>query len=68
MPGVLLAKEIRMTQRLAYSIKEASEALGLSRDSINDLIRTAELPSVKVGRRRLIPAAALHQLLDPQAA
>lgn len=42
------------TTRVAWSINEIAEALGVSRDAINDLLRRHELGSIKVGRRRLI--------------
>ena len=45
--------------RLAYSPDEVASALGLSRELINDLLRTGELGSVKAGRRRII---ARHHL------
>jgi excisionase family DNA binding protein len=50
-------------QRLAFSPDEVAEMLGLSRELLNDLLRTAELQSVKAGRRRLIPRYHLAQFL-----
>jgi excisionase family DNA binding protein len=44
----------RLPTRLAFSPDEAAELLGLSRELINDLLRTGELLSVKAGRRRII--------------
>lgn len=43
-----------LMERLAYSPDEVAESLGLSRELINDLIRTGELGSIKAGRRRVI--------------
>jgi hypothetical protein len=31
---------------------------------LNELIRSRQLASIKVGRRRLIPVAAIHSLID----
>lgn len=46
--------------RLLYSLDQAAEALGgLSRAAIYDLLRSGELPSVYLGRRRFITADAL---------
>ena len=53
-------------EKLAYSIDEATEVISLSRDLINDLIRTGQLRSVKVGRRRIIPADAIYDFLHPE--
>jgi excisionase family DNA binding protein len=53
--------------RLAYSPDEAAELLGISRELINDLLRTGDLRSVTAGRRRLISKIALSEYLhdDP---
>jgi excisionase family DNA binding protein len=45
--------------RLAYSVREAAEALGVSADLVRDLIRRGELRGVRVGRRVLIPSEEL---------
>lgn len=41
-------------ERLGYSPDEVAQSLGLSRELINDLLRTGKLGSVKAGRRRVI--------------
>jgi len=50
-------------ERLAFSPDEVAESLGLSRELINDLIRTGELGSIKAGRRRIIGKHHLAQFL-----
>ena len=52
------------TGRLAYSPDEVAEALGISRELVNDLLRTGQLGSVKAGRRRLIGRHHLEAFLD----
>jgi excisionase family DNA binding protein len=52
-----------MTERLAYSDKEAAHALGLSVRSIVYLRRTGRLGFSRIGRRILIPATELQRLL-----
>lgn len=49
---------------LAYSIKEVSRATSLGRTRIYQLIAAGQLEAVKIGRRTLIPAHALHKLLE----
>jgi excisionase family DNA binding protein len=49
--------------KLAYSIDEAFPALSIGRTQLFDLLRRGEIASVKVGRRRLIPAASLDAYL-----
>lgn len=53
--------------RLAYGPEEAAEALGVGRTHIFDLMRRGEIASIKSGRRRLIPASALHAYLEQAA-
>jgi len=56
-------------QRLAYSIAEAGMLLGLGQATTERLVASGSLPSIKVGRRRLVPAGALRRLVeDVQAA
>lgn len=49
--------------RLAYSAAEVAPMLGCTRQHINNMIARGELRSVKLGRRRLIPASAIDALL-----
>jgi excisionase family DNA binding protein len=47
------------TKRLAYSVEEACQALGIGRALAYELIMNGRIRSIKVGARRLIPASAL---------
>lgn len=49
---------------LAYSINEASRATSLGRTRLYQLIADGKLKSIKIGARTLIPASALHKLLE----
>jgi excisionase family DNA binding protein len=49
--------------RVAYSIKEAAEATGLSRDLLYDEMRAGRLAFLKVGRRRIITRQQLQAFL-----
>lgn len=49
---------------LAYSIKEACRATSLGRTRLYQLIAAGQLEAVKIGNRTLIPAHALHKLLE----
>jgi excisionase family DNA binding protein len=49
--------------KLAVSISEAADRLGLCRASIYKLIRAGRLRPVKVGARTLIPISQLTALL-----
>jgi excisionase family DNA binding protein len=48
---------------LLYKVPEVMRALNLSRSVVFDLLRTGRLRSVKEGRSRLIPAAALRDYI-----
>ena len=48
---------------LAIGIAEAARRLGLSPRTIATLISRRELPSRKIGRRRIIPVYALEAFL-----
>jgi excisionase family DNA binding protein len=52
-----------MTPRLAYSLAEAAQALSLSVRSLRYLMTSGRLSFAKVGKRIVIPHAALEQLL-----
>lgn len=53
--------------RVALSIRETAEALGVSERTANDLMLRGGLPSARVGGRRLVPVAALERWLDERA-
>ena len=48
---------------LAVDIPEAARVLSVCKRTITNLIATKELPSRKIGRRRVIPMAALESFL-----
>lgn len=52
------------TVRLVLSVEEARKLLGLSRGLMYEAVRSGQLPSVRIGRRILIPRAALKRLLE----
>ena len=56
-------KPTRSVPALALSMDETAEALGLGRRKVWSLCRAGKLPHVKVGRRVLIPTAALERYL-----
>jgi excisionase family DNA binding protein len=48
---------------LACSVPEAARRLGVSARTVATLIARKELPSRKIGRRRVIPIRALQEFL-----
>jgi len=51
-------------QKLAISVIEAGKALGLSRTTTYQLVNQGVIPSVRFGRRILVPISALQALLE----
>jgi len=50
-------------RRLTVRVPEAAKMLGISRSVAYEAVSRGEIPSVKIGRRVLIPVAALERLL-----
>lgn len=53
--------------KITYSIKEACQVSSLGRTTIYNHISAQRLKAVRVGRRTLIPADALHALIAGEA-
>jgi excisionase family DNA binding protein len=51
-------------ERLVLTVSETAEKLGLSRGLTYEAIRLGQIPSIRIGRRILVPCAALKQLLN----
>ena len=61
---VIMVKED--TVRLVLSVEEARRLLGLSRGLMYEAVHNGQVPSVRIGRRILIPRVALERMLDQQ--
>lgn len=48
---------------LTCTVPEAAQMLGVSRGSAYEAARTGQLPTVRIGRRLLVPFVALDRLL-----
>jgi excisionase family DNA binding protein len=49
----------------AFTMKEAAARLSISETTLKERVRTQEIPSIKIGRSRRIPASAIERLLQP---
>jgi excisionase family DNA binding protein len=49
------------------TVDEAAQAMGLGRSLVYDLIGATRLRSLKVGRRRLVPASAVAEFVQAQS-
>lgn len=52
--------------RLAYSVTEAAQVLGLGKTTVYSLMDSGKLPFCRIGTRRRIRSADLHALLADQ--
>lgn len=50
-------------QRLTLSVEETAKLLGIGRNLCYDRVKTGEIPAIKIGKRLLVPRAALEKLL-----
>lgn len=50
-------------KRQTVSIPEAGEILGISRMTAYKLARSGEMPTIKLGHRKLVPLSWVNQLL-----
>ena len=50
-------------KRLTLTVEEAAKVLGISRAFAYEAVRRGEVPSIRIGRRILVPKAALDRLL-----
>jgi excisionase family DNA binding protein len=51
-------------ERPTVTVEEAGEVLGVSRASAYEAVRKGEIPSIKIGRRIVVPTAALRRKLE----
>ncbi len=57
------------SEQLVLNVSEVAARLGLSTSHVYALVADGALPSVRLGRRVLVPVAALERLLaEPQQA
>jgi excisionase family DNA binding protein len=51
-------------ERQALTIGEAAQRLGVHRETLRGAIERGEIPAARLGRRWLVPVAALNSLLS----
>jgi excisionase family DNA binding protein len=47
-----------------YKVEEAAAKLGIGRNQAYEAARRGEIPTIKVGKRILVPKAAFNRMLD----
>lgn len=51
-------------EKLVYSIQEAADLLGISRSYAYELVRKGTIPSLELGRKRVIPKGKFNQWVN----
>ena len=54
-------RQVTVPVTFLLTAEETAQALRISRTSVYELIRTGQLASVRIGRRRRIPVAAIER-------
>jgi excisionase family DNA binding protein len=52
------------TLRLTYNIEEVGRLLGIGRNQAYEAARRGDFPTIKIGKRLLVPKAAFDRLLE----
>jgi len=60
-PEVEVARLDATSERTTLTVPEAARLLGLGLSKFSDMVVSGQVPSIKAGRRRLIPKDALDQ-------
>lgn len=63
-PAGPLDDDLPGSPRLTLTVTEAAAALGVSRSTAYKLVRTGEIPSLRLGSRIVVPVEALRRCVD----
>lgn len=55
-------------QKLTLTVEEVAVVLGVSRSTAYEGVRTGQIPSIRIGRRVLVPWPSLEAMLAEPAA
>jgi excisionase family DNA binding protein len=55
------------TERMTLTIPEAAKALGIGRNAGYEAARRGDIPTIRIGKRLLVPRAALERMLQGAA-
>lgn len=54
----------QQTRRAAMSVEEAAQELGICRNAAYAAVKEGQIPSIRIGRRLIIPRAAFERMLQ----
>jgi excisionase family DNA binding protein len=56
--------KVKSPSKMTLSITQVAEMLGISRNSAYQGVMTGEIPSIRIGKRILVPIKALERMLE----
>jgi excisionase family DNA binding protein len=59
----MLTSSSATAERKTYDVEEAGRLLGLGRNTAYQAVKVGTIPSIKIGRRLLVPKAAIDRML-----
>ena len=62
--GALDRASLMQGSRLTLTVPEAGRVLGVGRNAAYQAARTGDIPTVRIGKRILVPVAALGRMLE----
>lgn len=54
-------------ERQTMTIEEAAKALGVGRNKAYEAAKAGQIPTIKIGKRRLVPIVAFEKMLKGAA-
>jgi len=51
-------------ERLTLTVEETAKLLGIGRQLAYEMVKTGDIPSIRLGKRVLVPRRALEKLLE----
>lgn len=54
--------------RRTYDVEEAGRLLGIGRNAAYEAVKRGDIPSIRIGKRLLVPKAILDRMLAGEAA
>lgn len=58
-----MAASLEVFRRATITVEEAARVLGISRGSAYEAVRRGQLPTIRIGKRLIVPVASLERML-----
>ena len=51
-------------ERVTYTVPQAGKRLGIGKNAAYEAARTGQIPTIRIGRRIVVPIAAFEKMLE----